>query len=230
MTKDAETLVVVFARLPEAGRVKTRLARTLGDALTADLYAAFITDLLAELSDGPWSFRVAVAGEPAAFAARFGLAAGVCVAQSGEGLGARMEAAFCVALEQEGFARCILVGSDLPQLARAPVAQAAAALALGASDLVLGPALDGGYYLIAMARPQAVFADIPWSTAAVLARTRERARGLGLRCALLDEDFDIDTEADLMRLEEWLGSRPATCLPATRAALRRATSWRSGEG
>ncbi|MEO2168335.1 MAG: TIGR04282 family arsenosugar biosynthesis glycosyltransferase [bacterium] len=230
MTKDTETLVVVFARLPEAGRVKTRLARTLGDEVAADLYAAFVQDLLAELADGPWTFRIAVAGDPAAFATRFGLAAGVCVAQSGKDLGARMEATFRVALEHEGFSRCILVGSDLPQLACARVSRAVAALALGESDLVLGPAFDGGYYLIAMARLQPVFVDIPWSTENVLARTRARACSLGLRCALLDEDFDIDTEAELERLEEWLAIRPATCLPTTRAALRGATSWRSREG
>jgi rSAM/selenodomain-associated transferase 1 len=213
------TLVVVFARLPEAGVVKTRLAGRLSGEAAAELYAAFVTDLLAELCNGPWTFRVAVAGDKAAFAARFGLEAGTCMAQSGEDLGARMDAVFRLALEREGFARCILVGSDLPQLDRARVSRAVAALAGGESDLVLGPALDGGYYLIGMAKPQPVFAGIPWSSATVLSRTRERADALGLRCALLAEDFDIDTGDDLERLKEWLGPRSAACLPATRKAL-----------
>ncbi|HEX7124231.1 MAG TPA: DUF2064 domain-containing protein, partial [Thermodesulfobacteriota bacterium] len=74
------------------------------------------------------------------------------------------------------------------------------------ADLVLGPADDGGYYLIGLRSPQpSLFEGIPWSTGAVLAETRRRAEASGLRTALLPAWFDLDTAADLERLRRSLG-------------------------
>jgi rSAM/selenodomain-associated transferase 1 len=212
-------LLVVFARRPEPGRVKTRLARAIGEQGAASLYAAFVADLARRFAVAPWRVRWQIAPPMAGFAARFGLDAAACREQRGDDLGARMKSAFSDALE-EGFARVVLIGSDAPQIAQATIAAAFAAL--DDADLVLGPALDGGYYLVAMRAGHDVFAGIRWSTATVLADTLARAGALGLRTAALDPIFDVDEPADLDRLREIL-DRPdvAAELPATAAELSR---------
>jgi glycosyltransferase A (GT-A) superfamily protein (DUF2064 family) len=94
----------------------------------------------------------------------------------------------------------IVLGADVPHVDLSCVRRAVDALA-GDADLVLGPALDGGYYLIGLRAPvPALFAAMPWGTAGVLAATTGRAEALGLRCELLPETFDVDEVADLTRL------------------------------
>lgn len=211
-------VLVVFARYPEPGRVKTRLARALGDAGAAAVYAAFVADLVRRFAAAPFAVRWAVAPPDPGFAARFGVAADDVFAQHGDDLGARMHAAFA-RMHAAGFARCALIGSDLPQLALSTVADALARL--DDADLVLGPATDGGYYLIAARRPLDLFTGVAWGTSDVLAATRARADALSLTVALLAEDFDVDDERDLERLAALLGGDEArSALPATAAALR----------
>ena len=216
---ERDNLVVLFARLPQAGRVKTRLAAGVGAEPAARLYEAFTRDLLDLVAGIGTDWRVEVAGDPGAFAAHYGLAPERCIEQRGADLGERMQAAFSRALEEEGYARCVLIGSDLPHLRQAALAKAAVTLALGETDLVLGPARDGGYYLIAMARVLPIFDGIAWSTDSVLDETRRRARAAGARIGMLAEEFDIDTVADLENLADALGTLPAAVAPHTRAAL-----------
>ena len=215
----AHDVLVVFARCPEPGRVKTRLARVVGDASAADLYAAFLADLRDRFAASTFEVRWAVAPPDGGFARRLGISRGATFVQQGDHLGARMHSAFA-RVRDEGFARCVLVGSDMPQLAVATVQRAFAAL--DHADLVLGPACDGGYYLIAACRPLAVFDGIAWGTDAVLSETRARAAEQRLTVALLDEDFDVDEATDLDRLEALLADeRARAAMPATTAALAR---------
>jgi hypothetical protein len=214
----ARDVLVVFARYPEPGRVKTRLARVLGDAPAAELHAAFVVDLRERFAAAPFAVRWAVAPPDTGFAARFAIPPGETFVQDGDDLGARMHATFERA-HADGFARCVLIGSDMPQLALATVERAFAAL--DAADLVLGPACDGGYYLIAARRPLDVFAGIAWGTDTVLAATRARAAERHLTVALLDEDFDVDEVADLDRLAALLQDADTrAAMVATTAALR----------
>ena len=115
------------------------------------------------------------------------------------------------------------IGSDHPELTAEQVDAAFALLAQGA-DVVLGPALDGGYTLIAV-RPAALhaelFAEISWSTAAVLDETLARCRALGLAVHLLPEGTDVDTPDDLARLTGRLAASPEPACPATRSLLAR---------
>jgi len=212
--------VVVFAREPVLGQVKTRLAAAVGPEGALLFYKAFVADLLAELAQGTWHLQVAVSGDPQGFAKTFSLDPQTCFAQIDGDLGQRMEAVFTRVLASGDYDRCHIVGSDLPQLPRAEVARAEAALALGEADLVLGPARDGGYYQISLSRPQALFSEMAWSTPTVLAQTCARANVLGLRVALLAELFDIDTGEDLQDLQEWLEGAAPEKLPRTRAAFR----------
>ncbi len=213
-------VVVVFARELLPGRVKTRLAATIGDAAAGGFYRAFLEDLLAELAGGAWSLRVAVAGDPTRFATSLGLDPEVCFSQGEGDLGFRMEAAFQRLLAEGQWDRCLLVGSDMPQLTASTLAWADAALAMGEADVVLGPALDGGYYLVGMARPYPIFSEMRWSTPTVLHETRARIAEMGLRATLLGEAFDVDTETDLRRLGDWLKEAEPELLPRTRKAWK----------
>jgi len=210
-------VLVAFARRPDPGRVKTRLARSIGDEPAARLYAAFVEDLRQRFADAPFAVRWAVAPPEQGFAARFAVDPQHVFPQRGEDLGKRMSDAFR-AMRERGFARCAVIGTDMPQLGVATVADAFARL--DDADLVLGPAEDGGYYLIAARAPLAVFDGIAWGSPDVLAATLTRAAALGLRVSLLEPGFDVDDAADLARLESLLSIPEARdAMPFTAAAL-----------
>lgn len=205
-----------MARHPEPGRVKTRLARAFGAEAAAALYRAFVGDLAERLSALPYAVTWAVDPPDAPFetvvpGARFR-------GQDGADLGERMARAFAAEFAA-GEGPVAVIGTDTPHLPAEALAGAAAALGRDA-DVVIGPALDGGYYLLGLTAPApALFSGIPWSTDAVLAATLARARMLGLRTHLLPETFDVDEPTDVARLLDLLSSGDAT-LPRTESVLR----------
>lgn len=207
--------LVVFARYPVPGEVKTRLARAIGDDRAARLYDAFVRDLVGRFAGSPYRVRWAVAPPDPGFDQRFGVPVDTCVLQEGSDLGARMLHAFGTALNG-GEGRCVLIGSDTPHLSRERVDEAFHRLE--DADVVLGPAMDGGYYLIAMRAPHDVFSGITWSVDSVREATRARANALALRVAELDPDFDVDEVGDLDRLREVLRTGRVRC-PATQRFL-----------
>lgn len=196
--------VVVMARLPIAGSAKTRLIPLLGAEGAAALHAALVTHTLAAIEpllgsgvsatvwvDGPESAaRIAFGARH-----RYELQA---EGDLGERLRAALEAAFC-----DGARRVLAVGTDCPDLDATHLTAALSALAT--SDVVLGPASDGGYYLIGVtnaAWPQAADAalsDIPWSTERTLAVTLERLAQAGLSVAQLAQLDDLDEPRDIER-------------------------------
>ena len=213
-----ERWLVVLAKRPVAGQVKTRLARTLGDAAAAELQAAFLADTLrhaARVRDARRLLAVAPRGSAGWFAE---LDPGAEVVEQVEGdLGARLAAAFAEAFAR-GAARVVAVGSDAPQQDAEVLERAFAALAPG--RVVLRPSDDGGYTLVGLAAPAPrLFERVPWSTPEVLQATERRARALGLEVARLEPGFDVDEERDLARLAGEIDAGRADC-PATRAALR----------
>ena len=124
--------------------------------------------------------------------------------QSGADLGARMSAAFTRAFER-GAGRAAIIGTDTPAISRATVAVALDAL--DEADVVVGPAEDGGYYLLALRQPlPELFEGVAWSTPAVLEETLARAEHRALRVRQLTRLRDIDTPADLQA--EWPRVRP----------------------
>ncbi len=201
--------LVVVAKQPEPGRVKTRLspplspdeAAALAQALLDDTVRACLSVTGADLFLG----YASSSGSSDWFAARFPCAG---LLPQGEGdLGARMARLFESVLGAH--AAAVLVGADLPLLTAARIEAALDALTTPGS-VVLGPALDGGYYLVGLRRPQpALFAPMAWSTPGVLAETLQRARGAGLSATLLPPERDLDTPSDL----EWLET-VRTGLPA----------------
>jgi rSAM/selenodomain-associated transferase 1 len=209
--------VLVMAKYPAPGRVKTRLASALGAAAATELARAFIADLGARLDALGASVTWAFWPPDAPFARLVPGAA--CVPQQGHDLGERLRAVIAWAFARDPRPLAVL-GADVPHVPAATLREAATALA-GDADVVLGPTRDGGYYLVALRAPQpALFADVPWGGPRVLAVTLGRAQASGLRVHLLPATFDVDTPADLAALRKLLAARSIS-LPRTAAVLAR---------
>jgi uncharacterized protein len=199
----------IFVKAPIPGRVKTRLAEDIGPSGAADVYWRLGRHVVRSAAGS--GYRTTVWFTPrheAAFVRKWlaGVARGGVAfrPQVGASLGARLVTAFAGEFA-DGARRVVMIGSDCPGVDRRLVREAFAAL--GDRDVVLGPASDGGYYLIGLAAPRpALFRAIPWSTAAVAVETRARARALGLSCRLLRALRDVDTARDA-RLVGLLGPR-----------------------
>lgn len=213
--------VAVMAKAPAAAIVKSRLHAVLTPEQATALYRCFLLDRLDALL-GVSAIERVVAFTPAE--GREEMAALVpagfrCVPQQGRDLGERL-AGVLAGLIAEGHAAAIAIDSDSPTLPMAYVKAAASVLSRKLADVVVGPAEDGGYYLIGITSPQPrLFADVAWSTSSVLRTTLARAEELGLRSHLLPSWFDVDTDRDLARLREEMkadGVGP----PRTRAFLR----------
>lgn len=187
--------LVVMAREPVLGRVKTRLARDIGHVAATGFYRRALTALVARLGADPrWRTVLAVAPDAAVTAplARMRGAASV-VAQGGGDLGARMQRMF----DRAPPGPCVIVGSDIPDIG---VTQVAAAFrALGAHEAVIGPTGDGGYWLIGQRRSPRIlrcFEGVAWSSGRERAQTLANLRREGARVASLEVLEDIDTGAD----------------------------------
>ena len=173
----AADVLVVMARQPVPGAVKTRLARHVGADAACALYRAFLTDIAAGLGAGPWRLTWAVT--PADVDLRPIVGAGSdCFPQRGADLGERMASCFDD-LFGGGAARVVMIGADVPHLGASAVAAAFAAL--DTADVVLTPTRDGGYCLVGQRRPHDLFRGIEMGTDRVFAQTMERIAGLGLR-------------------------------------------------
>ena len=189
------TDVVVFGRTPEAGRVKTRLAAAIGARAAAQAYGAVLEHTLAEAvaSGFPVTLALAERSRPGqAWAPPPGLGVEL---QAGGDLGARMAAAFAAHFAA-GARVVVLVGSDTPRLDAAMIRRAASAC--DRTPVVLGPAADGGYVLVAQRAPGVgMFAGVPWSSPRTLEATRERLAVLGVGHEELETVRDVDTGDDL---------------------------------
>ncbi|HEX8328636.1 MAG TPA: TIGR04282 family arsenosugar biosynthesis glycosyltransferase [Hymenobacter sp.] len=205
-----QSRLLVFARVPLLGRVKSRLAATIGNEAALATYRELlaITREAVVASGVPATVWLADTAGAAPTAAEAGEWPGLAVrCQPAGDLGERMTAAFAHAFA-EGAGRVVIIGTDCPGLRAAHLAQAFASLA--ENDLVLGPATDGGYYLLGLQAPRpTLFQDKPWSTATVLAETVAEARRLGLRVALLPELRDVDDATDLAEWRAQTHAAPA---------------------
>jgi rSAM/selenodomain-associated transferase 1 len=206
--------LLLFTKPARVGRVKTRLIGDLTAADAARLHAAFRDDLLARLQGGDFELRIAWALDP-----EEEVPAGPVpgVRQQGSDLGERLYRALS---EAAASGAVTAVGSDHPTIPLELVHRAFASVEAG-TDVVLGPAEDGGYYLIALrsgAISPRLFADITWSTEQVLPATLERCRELGLTVELLPTASDVDTPDDLRRLAVRMAGSDLGC-PRTRDLL-----------
>ncbi len=196
----------VFAKYWEPGGVKTRLASDIGKLAAARLYREFVSQTLWRLGELAETRSVWIwpPGREPEFRELAGPRWTICHQSRGD-LGRRMRDFFLTALPQAD--RVILIGSDSPSLPTERLSRGWAVLE--ESEVVLGPATDGGYYLVGMnMNATDMFERIPWSTPAVLATTVDRLAAAGRSWQMLDPWRDIDTLSDL----HWLQRELESCL------------------
>lgn len=212
----------LFAKFPEPGRVKTRLAERIGPRAAANLAVAMTADLLQRFQGAADRRRLGYA--PATLEAEqyFRQATGPAWElwpQPERDLGGRMHAFFAAANPGPNDVT-VLIGSDSPSLPEAFVAEAFTRLQ--DVDCVLGPATDGGYYLIGCrGAPAAIFREVDWSQPTVLSQTVQRAAEHSVRLAELPPWYDIDTLQDLQMLSGhlWLSQAAGGNVRSPKTAL-----------
>ena len=194
--------LIVFLINPVEGKVKTRIANTAGNIKALEIYRellGILNDNLARVNCEVYLYFTETPMEISYWAnANY-----IYRVQKGNDLGARMSAAFEEVFRDGGSQKplkVLIVGSDCPLLSAEIIDEAF--LKLDKSDIVLGPAEDGGYYLLGMKKMNTeLFEGVSWSTEKVLNETLDKAAGLGLSVAFTPSLFDIDTEEDWTR---WL--------------------------
>lgn len=191
--------VIVFTRFPEAGKTKTRMIPELGAEGATALHVALTRHTLrtvqAFCKQSTCELEVRFAGgSVAAMCEVFGSDINYRVQCAGD-LGARLTDAFAEAL-YEGASRIVVIGSDCPDIQATDIDEAICSMP--DFDVVLGPALDGGYYLIGLCADQRqLFADIDWGSDQVLKQTLDRAHRSGMRVHCLRPLSDVDHPEDL---------------------------------
>jgi hypothetical protein len=201
MTPQRPAEILFFVKAPLPGRVKSRLAASLGEEDALRLYRAFVEDMLETIDGSGLPARVFVHPPDAISAVPAWLGRHRRYhPQDGADLGARMANGFRGIFAQ-GCSRAVLIGSDLPDLPSCLLHEALDAL--DRNDAVIGPARDGGYYLIGFRRETflpAVFHGIRWSGDDVFVRTAEHLRNNGISTHILPRWRDVDTVDDLRDL------------------------------
>jgi len=213
--------IAVMAKAPIAGHVKTRLVPPLSQEEAAELYRCLLLDKLQQVGqlsrvDRYLAYTPLDAREAMSPLVPHGF---TMIPQSGSDLGDRLHRLSAILLER-GHPAVILIDSDTPTLPLAYLAEATTRLHHEATDLVIGPAEDGGYYLIGLKRSlRALFEGIPWSGPTVLSDTLQRASAQRLQVSTLPAWYDVDTPADLARLRHDLATNGHTAAPHTRRFL-----------
>ncbi len=218
----ADPVVVVMLKAPRVGAVKTRLGAQIGLEAATAIYRVLVEHQLKSIPRG-WRTEIHFSPADAGAEMQTWLGAAPAYFPQCEGdLGCRLTGAVAGAFER-GARSVIVVGGDCPALDEACLRQAG--MKLQTVDAVIGPALDGGYYLIALRRTAPrLFEEIPWSTENVLATSLARVEEAGLRHALLETKEDVDDLASLHRIVDSdacpspaLYARLLGCLPKSRA-------------
>lgn len=206
-------LLVIVAKVPVPGEVKTRLCPELTPEEATDLYCCLLQDKIAEMSSIK-GIDLAISYTPQGseeyfrsfISNRFKF-----FPQSGKNLGERLNNIF-VEKMAEGYDAISIIDSDSPDLPKSIVRESFHLLTTGRADAVFGPCYDGGYYLVGLrkAHPE-LFKDIPWSTAAVLQRTLESAAASAVKTKLLPRWNDLDTFKDLLAYYRKHKDKPPEC-------------------
>jgi rSAM/selenodomain-associated transferase 1 len=189
------TCIVVYGREPIAGRVKTRLAASIGGEAAAELYRLLLARAVQQAVQTGFQVVLALSEQPGA---GWNTPPGVALEiQRGGDLGARLADTFDRRFS-ENWSRVIVVGSDCPGMTAEHIRSAETELERCA--VVLGPAEDGGYWLVGQRPPGAdLFSGVSWSTSGVMEATRSRLREAGIEWAEIERLADVDTLKDLER-------------------------------
>lgn len=208
---DKRELLILFTRYPEPGKSKTRLIPALGDKAAAELQKRMTEHAIERCKEVAKTRKTALqvyyeGADKSLMEDWLGSNIRHIVQAKGD-LGERLRKAFLGAF-QAGMGSVVIIGADCPGLTSAIIIQAFKAL--GRHDLVLGPALDGGYYLIGLNKPCApLFRDIPWGGPEVFSKTMEEAMNLRLSTLHLEPLADVDRPEDLNVWEDELAGKGA---------------------
>jgi len=194
-------IILLFIKVPIKGQVKSRLAADVGEEAALDLYKSFVLDIIDTLEGSGYTLRICYYPHDRAdmFTSLFGIRYRM-MPQEGKDLGEKMENAF-KQIFSEGYTRAILIGSDIPDLAPAVLRDALESLTK--NDVVIGPASDGGYYLIGFHKDSLlprIFHNREWGTERVFQDTMDILRNTSLRVHLAPQWSDVDTIGDLKSL------------------------------
>lgn len=199
--------LLVFARLPEFGKVKTRLAESIGAEKALAVYSAMLRDVLHAIGESRDGTEVEIAWSPSEHAngevLREAFGSHTLAMQTGSNLGDRLSMAFSERFFFHRTQKVIAVGVDEPRMSRELVDHAFGLL--DSCEWVVGPAIDGGYYLIGCRGPafdNDAFQDVAWGTSSVFSSTVAKIRAWQSNLAILPMRSDIDTAADL-ETSEW---------------------------
>ena len=200
MSRKNDNALIVFLKYPETKKVKTRLGKDLGDQMAVELYrevAGFVADSFSGQENWTTFFFYAPKERKREVLEWLGGKEALFFAQGRGSLGQRMSRAFaeCFSL---GFRNVVIIGTDCVMITEEDLETAFSLLSGGQFEAVLGPATDGGYYLLGLRRKtDAIFQDMQWSSARVFKETERRMRENGLRHAVMRELSDIDEEKDI---------------------------------
>jgi rSAM/selenodomain-associated transferase 1 len=193
--------IMLFVKLPEKGRVKSRLARHVGEDAALSLYENMVLDAIDMLKRGRFPFRICYTPPDARDQVTEWLGREYYyLPQTGDDLGDRMDEAFADVFSGD-VEEALLIGSDIPGLTTGIIEEAFASLAR--NDAVIGPADDGGYYLIGFRKntfTPGIFHDMVWSTSTVFRFTMDKLHDASRKVHILSELTDVDTVEDLKTL------------------------------
>lgn len=209
-----EAIIAIFAKFPEPGSVKTRLIPELGAERAAELAEAFLEDTVTMARKLDWAECIIAATK--ALERPYFKPDEVWLQSEGD-LGERLEKILRLALKRSHMV--LAIGADTPNLP--PELLKSARQALATADAVLGPSLDGGFYLIGLKDcPIGVLEGIQWSHSTTLAATTAKLEQFGMKTVLINPWYDVDSHDDLERLRRQLTADPASA-PRTAELLRR---------
>jgi len=200
MSQKNDNALIVFLKYPETKKVKTRLGKDIGEQRAMELYretASFVADSFSGSKNWTTLFFYTPEERKKEIFEWLGDRDASFFAQDGASLGQRMSQAFakCFSL---GFRNVVIIGTDCVMITEEDVETAFSLLSGGEFEAVLGPATDGGYYLLGLCRKtNAVFQDMQWSTSRVFKETERRIRESGLSHAVMRELSDIDEKKDI---------------------------------
>ena len=214
-----ENVLIIFLKYPEPGKVKTRLAKDIGNEKACEIYKLLAEKIIKNVfSKNPLTHDVHIFFTPAdkeneikgwlkSILDNNQEAKAQYRPQEGNDLGERMCNAFRQIVQEKDYKKCIIIGTDCPEIDATLIENAFDVLK--EKDIVIGPCRDGGYYLLGMSRPVPVsfkqgfisdlFVDIDWSTDRVFKQTMEKIQKNNLSCGILKTLVDIDTIEDLYR-------------------------------
>ncbi len=193
---------ILFLRVPEKGRVKTRLSKSLDKDFVLELYKAFVQDMLATLSENDQTFLFFSPPDKKDLLVEWLGEKYVFHGQQGDDLGQKMAHAFETVF-YKGFDRAILLGTDIPEINEKSIFDAGDALEK--TGVVVGPSSDGGYYLIGLNRAifrRSLFDGIKWSTQGVLDQTLKIFQERAIDYEMIETLDDIDTLQDFNALKK----------------------------